>query len=132
MQKTNSQLLDYYAMMLTSPEHDPNDVIRLSFEQQEELVNYMNLTPGATGPPPKDEAPTRRRHETKTAELIYMEMTMLRIPWEAQTWHINRLMTLIAWTAYKQSPPKKEKKANLLKSWTSDNDKNRAFFGSKG
>lgn len=130
--KSSLELIDYFGMMLTSPEHDPDDVLRLSHEQQEALVKYMNSTPGATVAPPKEDGARRRNVETKSAEIIYMEMVLLKIPWEAKHWHINKLMMLIAWTAHKQAPPKKEKRGNLLKSWVSDNDRNKKFFGSNG
>lgn len=130
-QKSPSEMLDYYGIMLTSPEQDPDLVIALTPDQQDELWAYVNSTPGPTSFPPKDEEAKKSR-DLLTADIIYTQMTMLRIPWETQHWHVNKLLLHIAWVAYKQTPPKKEKKASLLKSWANDNEKARAFFKSNG
>ena len=132
-QKNHNEMLDYYQMMLTSPEQDPNLVYALSPAQMEELTNYMNSTPYATMPPEPD--PDARRHagDVLTSDVIYMQMTLLRIPWHpAETWHLNRLLLQIALVADRQKPPKKQNKVDMLKSWMHDNEKNKAFFKSEG
>ena len=50
-----------------------------------------------------------------TSDIIYTQMVMLRIPFVAETWHLDRLMSLIAHTAHRQQPPKKEDKPQAAK-----------------
>jgi len=132
-QKTHDQMLDYYQMMLTSPEHDPNVVLGLKPEQMDQLTEYINSTPYATMPPSPDPDAPRHTGEVLTSDIIYMQMTLLRIPWQpAETWHLNRLLLQIALVSDRQKPPKKESKAGLLQKWSDINEKNKAFFRSDG
>lgn len=130
-QKTNAEMLDYYQCMLTSPEHDPNLVFRLKPSQMDELLEYIQDPMSAATAPP-DDGTQKRRHEDMTSDTIYMQMVLLRIPFETQEWHVNRLMMLIAKTAHAQQPEKKEPKGNLLSRWQEINQRNREHFKSKG
>lgn len=59
------------------------------------------------------------RKETVTSELIYYWMVSANIPWEAQKWHLNRLLTLIEVIGVKneqaqaKGPYKKPSRAGL-------------------
>jgi hypothetical protein len=132
-QKTNDEMLDYYRLMLTSAEQDPDLVYSLSPVQMDELTRYMNASPGPTQPPAPDPDQPRFTGEVATADIIYMRMTLLKIPWiPAETWHLNRLMLQIALVADAQKPPKKEKSSGLLQKWSDINERNKRFFGSNG
>lgn len=133
--KTPAEWIEYFGFMLTSPEQDPDLVLALSLADQEALVKYINSTPGATKSPPRTSSGSKSQ-EPFTAEMIYTQMTVLRIPWEAQEWHVNRLMTLIAWIAFKQTP-EKDRKDNRpvrekLTDWKQINEANRKLFNSNG
>lgn len=136
-QKSPQEMQRYYQFMLTSPEQDPDLVIALNNEQRKQLTDYMNSTPGATGTPPRiEDGKKPKADEPFTAEIIFAQMVMLRIPWEAQDWHVNRLLTLIGWVAYKQTP-EKERKDNRsvrekLTDWAQINAANRERFKSNG
>lgn len=134
-QKSPEEMLTYYQLMLTSPEQDPDLVLALNSEQHKELTNYINSTPGATSFPPKVSG-TKGSTEVLTAEIIYSQMTMLRIPWEAKYWHVNKLLVTIAWIAYKQTPDdkKKDRKSvrERLADWNTINEANRKRFNSNG
>lgn len=65
-------------------------------------------------------------------KLVYYWMTELRIPWEAQDWHYNRLSMLIQIAAYKKEPPKKQKVSDFRSRWQAANRANRERFGSTG
>lgn len=136
-QKSRQEMNRYYQLMLTSPEQDPDLVILLNNDQIKELTDYMNSTPGATGAPPRvDDGKKHRMDEEFTAEIIYAQMTMLRVDWQAQDWHVNRLLTMIGWIAYKQTP-EKDRKDNRsvrekLTDWAQINAANRERFKSNG
>lgn len=131
--QTHDERLEYYRMMLTSPEHDPDLVFTLSPAQYDQLDKYLNRTPGCTPPPKPDADAPRHTGEVVTSDIIYMRMTLLRIPWQpAETWHLNRLMLQIALVADAQKPPKKESKDGLLQKWSNINEQNKAFFKSDG
>ena len=132
-QKTNEEMLDYYRMMLLSPEDSGDLVYTLSPTDYDTITKYINSTPGPTAPPPPDPDAPRHTGELVTADIIYMRMTLLRIPWQpAETWHVNRLMLQIALVADAQKPPKKESKTGLLQKWSDMNERNKAFFKSNG
>lgn len=130
-EKDSEEMLDYYKTMLTSPEHDPDLVYRLSPDQMDRLAHYISDPMSADRLPDNPDA-GRRTGEVSTSDHIYMQMVLLRIPFEAQTWHLNRLMMLIAKTADAQKPPEKKKQGHLLNTWQTINEKNREFFKSKG
>lgn len=129
--KTSEEMIDYYRCMLSSPEHDPDLVFRLSPAQLQELETYISDSMTAQPLPPED-PDAKKNYETTTSDIIYVQMVMLRIPFEAQTWHLNRLMSVIAHTAHRQQPPKKEDKGKALSRWQEINRKNRERFNSKG
>lgn len=129
-QLPSSDLLDYFQDMLLSPE-DVTMVYRLSPSQMEELTRYIN-DPMSASVAPSDPDVKKNSNDVMTSEVIYYQMVALKIPFVAETWHINRLMMLIAITAHRQQPAKKESKASALTRWQEINKKNRERFNSKG
>lgn len=129
-QKPADEMIDYYQCMLVSPEDEPEIVYRLAPSQMDEIVRYINNPMTAsTAPSDPDQ---KKSSEVITSEIIYYQMTALKINWEAQSWHLNRLMMLIAITSYRQQPPKKESKAGAMARWQEMNRRNRERLNSKG
>lgn len=124
------EMLDYYSMMLLSPELDPNLVYALSPDQMETMAQYINDPQTASSVPQDPNA--RGSRETMTSELIYYWMVALKINWEAQYWHLNRLMMLIQITTFKQQPEKKQNKAATMARWREANERQKAMFKTKG
>lgn len=132
-QKTHEEMLDYYRMMLLSPVESADLVYTLAPQQYDEITKYINSMPTPTQAPPPDPDAPRHTGELVTGDIIYMRMTLLRIPWQpAETWHVNRLMLQIALVADAQKPPKKESKSGLLQKWSDMNERNKQFFKSNG
>lgn len=128
--KSNEEMLDYYGDMLTSPEHDPDLVFRMAPADMDALTDYMNSTQSASTLPGSD---GKRSNEVVTSETLYMQMAILKIPFEStEKWHLNRLMILIAKVSEARTPPKKEDRKTALSRWADLNERNKQFFKSKG
>jgi hypothetical protein len=125
--KTATEMINYFQDMLLSG--DPDLIIRLSPQQLDYLANYINETQTASSVPPDDSK--KGTPEIVTTELIYYWMVALKINWEAQHWHLSRLMMLINITNYKQQPEKKRSTRELLSDWKAIQAKNRERFGIK-
>lgn len=130
--KTPSQMLDYYQCMLLTPEVDPNIVVLLEPHQMDELYKYMNKPQTASSVP--KETVKKFNPETTTSELIYFMMGQLKINWEAQDWHLSRLMILIEITGYKLQPESKKKRPEkeILTDWMAINEARQKQRGTTG
>lgn len=129
-QKTATEMIEYYEEMLISPAN--RDLIYLlTPEQLEELTNYINASRTASSVPDTYVKSTLNQ-EIVTSELIYYWMVGLRIPFEAEKWHLSRLMMLIRITNFKQSPPDKQNKATMMARWKELNEKRKAEYNTKG
>jgi hypothetical protein len=102
----------------------------LTPQQLDELANYINEPMTASSVPKDPNA--RPNNEVVTAELVYYWMGVLKIDWEAQDWHFNTLMMLIAIASYKQQPEKKRAKGDWLKRWNQQNAELREKYGTTG
>lgn len=92
-QKTDAHIMRYIELMVLTPLEDKTALNRLTSDQVIRLRDYITANNSATRLMEMPGKATGR--EVVTSELIYYWMTELQIPWEAQHWHINRLMTLI-------------------------------------
>lgn len=129
-EKSPSQMLEYYRCMIVTPDIDPDLVYALSVEQMEQLGKYINEDQTASSVP--DEGPTQYNPEVTTTELIYYWMVGLKINWEAQDWHLSRLMMLIRITSYKQQPPKKRSTREVVSDMRRENERRKKLFNTSG
>lgn len=127
--KTAHEMVDYFQCMLLE-DQDPILVLRLSPDQLDQLANYVNESFTASSVPKDTDA--KGPVETVTSELIYYWMDELNIDWQAQDWHLSRLMVLIEITQYKRQPPKKRRTMDRLAEWREIDARNKARFGTKG
>lgn len=130
--KTSSEMIDYYQDMLLG-DSDPDLVYSLSPEQMDRLTEYINDPMTASSVPPAGPG-VNAPNEIVTSELIYYQMTALRIPFVAETWHLTRLLMLIAITAYKSQPPDKNKrsKAETMADWRQINERRLKKYNTTG
>lgn len=126
---TPEEFMDYFSMMLLTPDVNPDVVYGLEPAQLESISDYINDPHTASVVPNSDE---RGPHETVTSELIYYWMVAMKINWEAQYWHLGRLMTLIKITNFKMQPEKKQNKAATQSRWAEINEKQKRLFKTKG
>lgn len=128
-EKTPSEMVDYYQCMLLSPV-EPVFVYLLDPKQMDELTDYINLNLTASSVP--NDGPPQHNPEITTSELIYFWMTALKINWEAQDWHLSRLMMLISITSYKQQPPKKRNPREVYNDMRRENERRKKLLNTSG
>lgn len=128
--KTDEQSLDYVRCM-TITQNVPNSVY-LAFGNSEldAVAEYIdNPMTATTFSKPKE---TTTNKTVVTAEIIYYWMVSFNIPFECQTWHLNRLLTLINVCSIKNQPKGKVNKKELLKQQRELNAARRAQLNTSG
>jgi hypothetical protein len=119
-------------MLLDDPPHE-DWVTRLgetefkligAYINSKQSATWFNNVPGSSPPGPK---------EVITAELIYFWMISFQIPFQpCETWHLNRLMTLVRICGIKQSKPKKMTRQQQAEEYRRLNEARRSATGSSG
>lgn len=130
-QKANEELLWYVKAMTLTPNVPPEIFQKLSKENVDEIEKYIHAKMTATWFAKTNDPPS---HEIITAELIYYWMIAHNIDWQAQHWHLNKLLTLIKVCNLKNAPPNKNKmsKAELARRQRELNTQRRAQMGTSG
>lgn len=129
-EKSPDELIDYIKMMtLNRSSVDERVYDLLDQETLKEIFAYIQSKQTATWFSDKNKKNSR---EIITSEIIYCWMTQLNIPFECQTWHLNRLLTLIRVCSEKQQMPKDLSKKQLYSRNTALNKARRAKLHSKG
>lgn len=128
--KTATEMVEYFEEMLVTP-GNKDLVYLLGPEQLEELTKYINESRTASSVP---EIPSAGRFNSEivTSELIYYWMVGLKIPFDAEKWHLSRLMMLIRITNFKNEPAKKQNAAAKMAEWKRLNEERKAKLGTKG
>ena len=128
--KTREQTIDYIRFMTLTQNVNPEVYYGLTNENIQAIIDYIDDPMTASHVNEIDDK--KRSNEAITSELIYWWMTALRIPWEAQKWHLNRLLMLIRIGNVKSQPPKKMSKAAILARNRKINDERRRKYNTKG
>lgn len=129
--KTNEMNLSYLECMCVTPDTPPEVFHKLDGEQQDKIANYIDKKATATW---FANTPKARSGEAITAELIYYWMSSFHIDWQAQFWHINRLLTLIQVFSVKQDnqPKRVNRTRSDMEQMMRINNARRAELGSNG
>lgn len=128
--KTPEEIFSYVESMILS-ENFPGGILRtMSSENINQINEYIDSKESATtfGEMPA----VRGRGETITSELIYYWMVAFRIPFICETWHLNRLFSLIRICNLKNNPPKNTNKHELAARNRELNERRKRELGTKG
>lgn len=129
--KSPEELLWYIRMMILNQEVPEDIWNRLSKRNIEEINAYIESKQTATtfGKLPE----TRRgRQEVITSELIYYWMVAFTIPFECESWHLNRLFSLIRICNIKQQKPTKMSRGEIARRNRELNAERRAKYNTSG
>lgn len=129
--RTPDEIASYIECMFLDGELSEEDKIRMQTnENLSSIIQYIESKQSATtfGLMPQ----SRGRREIITSELIYYWMVAYNIPFECQTWHLNRLFSLIRICNVKQSKPKKMSRSELAAQTRSLNEQRRRELGTTG
>lgn len=127
--KTDEETFIYVECMITTPIFPPDICSRLSDENLEQINQYVGSKQTATW---FRETPGGKGNEVITAEVIYYWLTVFKIPFECENWHLNRLFTLIKVCNLKQQPPQKMSRSALAARNRELNAMRRAQLGTSG
>jgi hypothetical protein len=109
--KSDEEIQYYLWCMLLTPNVDQKSLSRLSNQNYVEIQQYIDSPESATT---FGEMPERRgRGEIITSELIYYWMVAFNIPFECETWHLNRLFALVRICNIKNSKPQKRSRSEI-------------------
>ena len=106
------------------------DLYPLTKEHFVEINEYMNTK--ATATTFQDRTSGRQSKEVITSELMYYWMTAYQIPFECETWHLNRLMALIKICSIKNAPQKKMRRSEILARNRALNEQRLAKYNTSG
>jgi hypothetical protein len=129
-EKSVDETFSYIHAMVLTPEVTLKDVKTFPQETIAVIDEYINRKMTATWF--SNAEPSKKSSETITSELIYYWMIALQVPIECETWHLNRLITLIRVCNQKNSPPKKMSREEVLRRQREQNAARRAASGSAG
>lgn len=127
--KTTDEIMLYIEMMILTPNYPRGIIDRLSVNNLEEINAYIEAKRSATW---FNDRKKTRPTEVITSELIYYWMTAFRIPFECETWHLNRLFTLIKICNVKNAKEEKLSPQQIAQQNRELNAQRRAALGSKG
>lgn len=109
-EKSVDEVLEYVRMMDLDENTPPEVFQRLTNEQYLQINDYINAKRSATWF--NEQNKSKPSTQTITSELIYYWITSYEIPWVAETWHLNRLFTLLRVFNAERDTGDKTKKTN--------------------
>lgn len=128
--KSDEETLAYISAMVLTKNPPVNFLKNLSAWHLDQVNEYINSPQSATtfGMMPQHKA----KGEVITSELIYYWMVAFNIPFVCETWHLNRLFSLIRICNIKNSKPQKMSKADIVARNRELNAQRRAQLGTNG
>jgi len=129
--KSVEETLDYIRCMTLTEGISPEVYTHLSNDNVAQVSKYIEAKMSATWF--TETRPTSSaKKEVITAEVIYYWMIALTIPFECETWHLNRLLTLVRVCNLKNAPAKKMSRSELASRNRALNEQRLAQFNTNG
>ena len=128
--KTSEDVFEYIKCMVLNKDFDYKKLDKLTNENLSQINSYIDSKETATTF--SDIHERKGRTEVVTSELIYFWMISFNIPFSCETWHLNRLLTLIRICNIKKSKPKIISKAEIARRNRDLNAERRARLNSSG
>lgn len=128
---TREETFDYIMCMILTPGITKDMIEHATVQIVSEVNAYINSAQSATK---FGELPEKRvKGEVITAELIYYWLSAFRINFDpVETWHLNRLFSLIRIANNKNTPPKKMSKAERARKMHELNEQRKKELGTRG
>lgn len=130
-QNTDEEILSYLECMVVGNVPDKNWISFLTTEDVVKIKAYIEDDQTATTFPNKGSSQSRVT-ETITSELVYYWMISQGIPFTCETWHLQRLITLINVCLAKNQKPKKMSQADAARRHHQINEANKLKYGTRG
>lgn len=125
--KTTEQLLDYYIDMAVGQKPNPYLFTPAVIN---ELNKYISESPTATKIVSSESS--SQNHSYVTSESLYAMMAMGGVPFECDTWNINRLVILLQVISERSKPQKKMSTQEILAQNRRLNQERRRKMKTKG
>jgi hypothetical protein len=129
--KSPEETLDYIKQMTLTPDVPPEIYTKITAEHIELLSQYIDSKRTATWFS-KDQPGRRTSSEMVTAEIIYSWLILLEISFEVETWHLNKLVTLVKVINQKKQKPKKMSRADQAQQQRDLNEQRKKKYGTSG
>lgn len=127
--KTRAETIDYIKCMTITQNVDPSIYGFIPPKVMDQIVEYIETPRTATI---VKETGSKINREVITSELIYYWMVTFNVPFECQTWHLDRLLTLIKVINFKNQPKKKTNARDLMARNAALNEKRKAELKTTG
>ena len=128
--KTAEQTIDYIKCMTITQNVSPDVYLNITPDIYKQIEEYIDDPMTATWF--SKDSNTKSSREIITAEKIYYWMIALKIPFECQKWHLNKLLTLIRVCEAENRPKKKMSRREIMRRNTALNAARRKKLNTKG
>lgn len=130
-EQTDEEAVGYIEAMILDSAYPEDTLSKVTEQQVEQIRDYINAKMSATWFNEQPNGPKSR--EVITSELIYYWMAAFEIPFQpCETWHLNRLFTLIKVANLKSAPPKKMSRADQYAQQRDLVERRRQELGTRG
>lgn len=129
-EKTDEEVLDYIKCMTLSENVDPDVYNHLTSKNVDEIQKYISDPMTATTFSKQSRGNSSR--EIVTAELIYYWMLTANVPFDRETWPLNKLITLLEVCAVKNAPAKKRSRSEMMRERAALNEARKKQWNTRG